>query len=55
MGADYKRVKLEVYSFNKNIEDNKKFTEDIKESGVQHQNNDIIPSILKANKIDKII
>lgn len=48
-------MKLEVYSFNKNIEDNKKFTENIKELGVQHQNNDIIPSILKANKIDKII
>ena len=49
MGADYKRVKLEVYSFNK------KFTEDIKELGVQHQNNDIIPSILKATKIDKSV
>ena len=55
MGADYKRVKLEVYSFNEYIADNKKFTEDIKELGVQHQNNDIIPSILKANKIDKSV
>ncbi|QEJ99086.1 hypothetical protein [Treponema phagedenis] len=47
----YSDGKLEVYSFNEYIEDNKKFTENMKELGMQYQNNDMIHLILKANNI----
>lgn len=51
----YSDGRLEVYSFNEYIEDNKKFVENIKELRVKYQNADMIQAVLKANKIDRNI